>query len=50
MKFTLTLLILTLISAVSYGALSIEGSYQGKKTYMFKIQWMMTDSVTVLLK
>jgi len=34
MKFTLTLLILTLINIVSYGALSIEGSYQGKNLYV----------------
>jgi hypothetical protein len=34
MKFILTLLILSLMSTVSYGALSIEGSYQGKNLYV----------------
>ncbi|MDB0011814.1 hypothetical protein N9E20_03305 [Crocinitomicaceae bacterium] len=34
MKFILTLLILNLMSAVSYCALSIEGSYQGKNLYV----------------
>lgn len=34
MKLILTLLILSLLSTVSYGALSIEGSYQGKNLYV----------------
>jgi len=34
MRFILTLLILSFMSAVSYGALSIEGSYQGKNLYV----------------
>lgn len=34
MRFTLTILILSLISTFSYAALSIEGSYQGKNLYV----------------
>jgi hypothetical protein len=34
MRLILTLLVLNLLSVVSYGALSIEGSYQGKNLYV----------------
>lgn len=34
MKLILTLLILNLLNTVSYGALSIDGSYQGKNLYV----------------
>jgi hypothetical protein len=34
MKFILTFLILSFLSTFSYGALSIEGSYQGKNLYV----------------